>query len=405
MSDSTFPTVQINEQNAKELLAKEALIIKDLQKKLYILKNALIEEKKKTTSLEQLSSEMKSQIKQLEDEIIKKDEEIIKLNKEIMDFQNSISLGKSKLVEEENKDKKMMSNMTNIIENVFNKTKSLTLSNKNEIPNEVVLELENKKLKKKNEELDTELNNIKNKFFEEKKTLEEINTKNEKLIQNLQESINSKEIAIHIKNKELNENQQRIEMLLNNNKIWDLEKGKFNNELKSVQDKVTLLEKESKNKDELMQKLQNDNKKISDQNKELYIKIKNLKKELSNSKTYMKKFKCEIQNQPENYKAEISFGPKDDGEYVMLLQIQEDELIPIKLADVEYIRMNKRQNALDVSVLHNEKFKKFCFTHKDENVLNCIKNVYDDYFQIAMKKEVFPEDDDDFNENKNIFDI
>ena len=377
MSDSTLPTVQINEQNAKELLAKEALIIKDLQKKLYILKNALIEEKKKTTSLEQLSSEMKSQIKQLEDEIIKKDEEIIKLNKEIMDFQNSISLGKSKLVEEENKDKKMMSNMTNIIENVFNKTKSLTLSNKNEIPNEVVLELENKKLKKKNEELDTELNNIKNKFFEEKKT----------------------------KNKELNENQQRIEMLLNNNKIWDLEKGKFNNELKSVQDKVTLLEKESKNKDELMQKLQNDNKKISDQNKELYIKIKNLKKELSNSKTYMKKFKCEIQNQPENYKAEISFGPKDDGEYVMLLQIQEDELIPIKLADVEYIRMNKRQNALDVSVLHNEKFKKFCFTHKDENVLNCIKNVYDDYFQIAMKKEVFPEDDDDFNENKNIFDI
>ena len=161
MSDSTLPTVQINEQNAKELLAKEALIIKDLQKKLYILKNALIEEKKKTTSLEQLSSEMKSQIKQLEDEIIKKDEEIIKLNKEIMDFQNSISLGKSKLVEEENKDKKMMSNMTNIIENVFNKTKSLTLSNKNEIPNKVVLELENKKLKKKNEELDTELNNIK----------------------------------------------------------------------------------------------------------------------------------------------------------------------------------------------------------------------------------------------------
>ena len=47
MSDSTLPTVQINEQNAKELLAKEALIIKDLQKKLYILKNALIEEKKK----------------------------------------------------------------------------------------------------------------------------------------------------------------------------------------------------------------------------------------------------------------------------------------------------------------------------------------------------------------------
>ena len=401
MSDTNQPTVQITDQNAKELLAKEALIIKDLQKKLYIIKNALIEEKKKTTSLEQLSTEMKSQIKQLEEEIIHKDEEIIKLNKEIMDFQNSISLGKSKIVEEESKDKKMMSN---ILENVINKTKVLTnLSNNNDIPNEVVLELENKKLKKKNDEMEKELYIIKNKFFQEKNTFVELNIKNEKLIQDLRENLNSKEIAINIKNKELNENQQRIEMLLNNNKIWDLEKGKFNTELKTVQDKVLSLEKEIKNKDELILKLQNDNKIITDQNKELYIKIKNLKKELSNSKTYMKKFKCEIQNQPENYKAEISFGPKDDGEYVMLLQIKEDELIPIKLADVEYIRMNKRQNALDVSVLHNEKFKKFCFTHKDENVLNCIKNVYDDYFQIAMKKEIFPEDD--FCDNKNIFDL
>ena len=403
MSDTNQQGVQITEQNAKELLAKEALIIKDLQKKLYIIKNALIEEKKKTTSLEQLSSEMKSQIKQLEEEIIHKDEEIIKLNKEIMDFQNSISLGKSKIVEEESKDKKMMSN---ILENVINKTKVLTnLSNNNDIPNEVVLELEIKKLKKKNDEMEKELYIIKNKSFQEKNTFVELNIKNEKLIQNLKEDLNSKEIAINLKNKELNENQQRLEMLLNNNKIWDLEKGKFNTELKAVQDKVVSLEKEIKSKDELMLKLQNDNKIMTDQNKELYIKIKNLKKELSNSKTYMKKFKCEIQNQPENYKAEISFGPKDDGEYVMLLQIKEDELIPIKLADVEYIRMNKRQNALDVSVLHNEKFKKFCFTHKDENVLNCIKSVYDDYFQIAMKKEVFPEDDDDFNENKSIFDI
>ena len=401
MSDTNQQGVQITEQNAKELLAKEALIIKDLQKKLYIIKNALIEEKKKTTSLEQLSSEMKSQIKQLEEEIIHKDEEIIKLNKEIMDFQNSISLGKSKIVEEESKDKKIMSN---ILENVINKTKVLTnLSNNNDIPNEVVLELEIKKLKKKNDEMEKELYIIKNKSFQEKNTFVELNIKNEKLIQNLKENLNAKEIAINLKNKELNENQQRLEMLLNNNKIWDLEKGKFNTELKAVQDKVVSLEKEIKSKDELMLKLQNDNKIMTDQNKELYIKIKNLKKELSNSKTYMKKFKCEIQNQPENYKAEISFGPKDDGEYVMLLQIKEDELIPIKLADVEYIRMNKRQNALDVSVLHNEKFKKFCFTHKDENVLNCIKSVYDDYFQIAMKKEIFPEDD--FGDNKNIFDL
>ena len=400
MSDKNQPVVP-GDQNTKELLAKEALIIKDLQKKLYIIKNALIEEKKKTTSLEQLSHEMKSQIKQLEEEIIHKDEEIIKLNKEIMDFQNSISLGKSKLVEEEIKEKKKTN--LNIIENVINKTKSLTSSDKNEIPNEVVLELENKKLKKKNEELETELNSIKKKFLEEKNDLVNINLENEKKLKELNESVKSKELAIYIKNKELNENQQRIEMLLNNNKIWDLEKGKFNTELKATQDKLNLLEIELKNKEEIMQKLKNDYKKCSEQNMELYLKIKHLNSELSSSKTYMKKFKCEIQNQPENYKAEISFGPTGDGDYVMVLQIKEDELIPIKLTDVEYIKKNKQNDALDVSVLHNEYLKKFCFIHKDENVLNSIKNAYDEYFKIAMRMQTFPEEN--INSNKSIFDL
>ena len=399
MSDKNQPIIQITDQNMKEFIAKQELKIKDLQKKLYIISNALKEEKKKTAGLEQLSTEMKSQIKQLEEEIVHKDEEIIKLNKEIMDFQNSISLGKSKLVEEEIHDKKTKSN---IIENVFKKTKDL-VSEKNDIPNEVVLELENKTLKKKNEEMEKELSNLKTKFFEEKNSLVELNIKNEKIIQDLKESLNSKEMDIYQKNKVLNENQERIQMLINNNKMWDLEKGKFINELKALQDKITLLEKEVKNKDEIMQKLQNDNKKCAAQNSELYLKIKNLKNQLSNSKRYMKKFKCEIQNQPENYKAEIGFGPDENGEYIMQIQIKEDELIPINLSDVEYIRMNKRQDALDVSVLHNEYFKKFCFTHKDESILNSIKNAYDDYFQIAMKKEVFPEED--INPNKNIFDL
>ena len=392
-------TVQITEQNARELLAKEALIIKDYQKKLYVLKNALIDEKKKTSSLEQLSSEMKSQIKQLEEEIIHKDEEIIKLNKEIMDFQNSISLGKSKLVEEDKKTK------SNIIENVIKKTKVLTLSDKNDIPNEVVLELENKKLKKKNEELESELNNIKNKFFEEKNNLEEINNKNTKKIQELNESLTSKETAIYIKNKELNENQQRIEMLINNTKLWDLEKSKFNTELKTLQDKLSALEIELKSKDEITQKLQNDNKKCTQENLELYLKIKRLNKELTTQKTYRKKYKCEIQNQPENYKAEVSFGPTGDGDYVMLLQIKEDELISMKLTDVEYIRMNKQKDALEVSVIHNENFKKFYLIHKDEIVLNYIKDAYEEYFKIAKRMEIFPEENIEIDSNKNIFDL
>ena len=388
MSDKNQPIVQ-NEQDSKskELLAKEAIIIKDLQKKLIILKNALIEEKKKTTQLEQLSTEMKSQIKQLEDEIILKDEEIIKLNKEIMDVQNSISLGKSKVEDEiKEKDKNKVSN---IIGNVINKTKSLATvgSSENNIPNEVLLEIENKQLKKKNEEILDELNNIKTKFMEEKTTLVNININNEKIIKELNETLKTKENAINSKNKILNENQQRIEMLLNNNKIWDLEKGKFNLELKNTQDKVEELEKNLKEKDEILLKWQNDIKKYSQENLELFIKVKNLNYELANSKRVLKKFKCELINQPENIPCEISFGPTEENEYVMLLQMKIDELIQIRLIDVEYIRMNKQQNALDVSILHNENFKKFSIFHNDAQILNLLKEVYDDYFKIAMRMQ------------------
>ena len=388
MSDKNQPIVQ-NEQDSKskELLAKEVIIIKDLQKKLIILKNALIEEKKKTTQLEQLSTEMKSQIKQLEDEIILKDEEIIKLNKEIMDVQNSISLGKSKVEDEiKEKDKNKVSN---IIGNVINKTKSLATvgSSENNIPNEVLLEIENKQLKKKNEEIQDELNNIKTKFMEEKTTLVNININNEKIIKELNETLKTKENAINSKNKVLNENQQRIEMLLNNNKIWDLEKGKFNLELKNTQDKVEELEKNLKEKDEILLKWQNDIKKYSQENLELFIKVKNLNYELANSKRVLKKFKCELINQPENIPCEISFGPTEENEYVMLLQMKIDELIQIRLIDVEYIRMNKQQNALDVSILHNENFKKFSIFHNDAQILNLLKEVYDDYFKIAMRMQ------------------
>ena len=386
MSDQNQPIVE-SDQNliTKELLAKEAIKIKDLQKKLLILKNALIEEKKKTTQLEQLSSEMKSQIKQLEDEIVLKDEEIVKLNKEIMEVQNSISLGKNKIEDEiKEKDKKKVSN---IIGNVINKTKSLASSSPSDknIPNEVLLEIENKQLKKKNEEMQDELNNTKNKFLEEKTVLVNINISNEKIIKELNEALRSKENAINLKNKQLNENQQRIEMLLNNNKIWDLEKGKFNAELKSTQDKVEQLEKSLKDKDEILLKWQNDIKKYSQENLELFIKLKNLNYEIANSKRKLKKFKCELINQPENILCEISFGPTSENEYVMLLQMKEDELIKIRLIDVEYIRMNKQQNALDVSILHKENFKKFSIYHNDKEILNILRDTYEDYFNIAMR--------------------
>ena len=89
----------------------------------------------------------------------------------------------------------------------------------------------------------------------------------------------------------------------------------------------------------------------------------------------------------------------------MLLLIKEDELISMKLTDVEYIRMNKQKDALEVSVIHNENFKKFYLIHKDEIVLNYIKDAYEEYFKIAKRMEIFPEENIEIDSNKNIFDL
>ncbi len=71
----------------------------------------------------------------------------------------------------------------------------------------------------------------------------------------------------------------------------------------------------------------------------------------------------------------------------MLLQMKEDELIEIKLIDVEYIRMNKQRNALDVSILHNENFKKFSIVNKDIEILDLLREAYEEYFKIAMRMQ------------------
>ena len=71
----------------------------------------------------------------------------------------------------------------------------------------------------------------------------------------------------------------------------------------------------------------------------------------------------------------------------MLLQMKVDELIKIRLIDVEYIRMNKQQNILDVSILHNENFKKFSIYHNDKEILKLLSETYEDYFKIAMRMQ------------------
>ena len=104
--------------------------IKDLSVKIQVLKNALIEERKKTTLLETKNENLKSQVKELESVVSEKEKKLLQLTQESLDIQNALSL-------QRNKSTSNTSSVGSLIGNIFQKDSQ-----------DPLLEIEVKKLQK-----------------------------------------------------------------------------------------------------------------------------------------------------------------------------------------------------------------------------------------------------------------
>ena len=363
-----------------KLLEKQIQVNKELMVKFQAVKNGLIEERKKTSELERKHTQMKSQLTQLESVIEEKEKEIIKLTKESLDIQNALSL-------ERNKNTNKGSGLS-IIGNIFQKESTDPLS-----------EIEIKKLQKINSELKAENETIKKDFEEYKNQNIKINEEKDKQIQELKASISKTEVIINEKNKQLADDSKRIEILSQSIKEFDIEKAKFTTEFDKVnqvnndlQKQKKFMEKELQVKNETLKEWQERVKKFEQENLDLSLKATQYKFALAESNVVIQKFKCEKIGNP-NTTCEITFGPTEDSEYVMLYAEEKSKEERIKIEDVEYIKLTNqvtrgKQNELysiaDISILKNGTCLKFQLQATEELLTKLIQT-YKDFLNVALK--------------------
>ena len=146
------------EQKNQDILKKDA-IIKDIQSKLVLLRNALIEERKKANDLDEKNKQFTNQVNKLEKIIISKETEITNLTRDMLDLQEAISFEKSK-------------NVDGSVKNVFKSMSHIFQKEGN-----AITEVENKKLqttindlKDENERIINENKQLRTNFDEIKKS-------------------------------------------------------------------------------------------------------------------------------------------------------------------------------------------------------------------------------------------
>ena len=372
------------EEKLKQKLEKEALIIKDQQMKLQILKTALIDERKKSSEKDITINGMKDYISQLDQRVLDKDNEIIKLNKEIMEITNSISLDKDK--KEESGNKTTLDVMSNIV--------GALSKNEEDTAPSVLLEMENKKLKHHIEDLKEE----NDKFAEERRGLQE-------KIRCLEENVRKKEEENREENNSKTETINSLEHQLQEYKISvnTLEKiidslktdklslmdevNKLQNKMKTSEEFYEKLKKENEVKDKLFSKWQDDIKRLTQQNMELMFQVNKMKFLDKGKNDEIKKqiFKCEMIAKPNNIKCDVSLGPLENNEYAMLLEQDKSNIVQILLMDIESVRLDKENKRLNFRVMKNQTLNDFSLVNEDLDVLYAIQNTYDEYYKIDMK--------------------
>lgn len=318
--------------------------LKDLQLKLKLVSNALIEERKKSSSFEKQNNELKSQVAELERILNDKENDIIRLTKENLEIQNAMSLKNSGATDN-----------VSIIGKVFQKN---TADPVNEIKIKKLQE-EIAQLQEQKEKIATELNDFKvdaeNSIKEKTKVIIELTEEKNKFLNEISQ-----------KNKVLSENYQRIEIMSKSLADFDSIKEKLNDQLNET----------TKARDDLSAKLAETEKQLNEKTllyNQTYEKLKQSTQEglllgskitqykfdlLQNSTKTVYKFKCEKKAaQGENIKCIIYFGQTEDDEYVMMYKEGKNDERTIRIEDVEYLKIvgdkktDKQENQVEISIL------------------------------------------------------
>ena len=356
----------------QELLKKDG-IIKDIQSKLVLLRNALIEERKKASSFDEKNKELNNQINDLERVVKLKEEEIANLTRDMVDLQESISLEKNK-----NEDASVK-NVFKSVSHIFQKEGNNVTEDENKKLQTTINDLKdvNEKIKKENEELKKKLEELKNSSSNK---INDLTTKNKKMEENI----------LNI-NKKIDDYMKNIENMI----LSDVE---FKNEKKNLEKTNIDLEKENKIYKEEIEKKKIENnrqkerintlkekiKKTNEENIGLIVKMKRTSDAIGEFSTRIQQFKCEKKGKI-NSKCEIFFGPTEDHQYIMLVKNDNKSNEKILLENIEYLKLNSKEKIIEVSLMKNGSCQRYQLTSNQSDILEKIVETYQDYYNSVMR--------------------
>ena len=342
------------EQKNQDILKKDA-IIKDIQSKLVLLRNALIEERKKANDLDEKNKQFTNQVNKLEKIIISKETEITNLTRDMLDLQEAISFEKSK-------------NVDGSVKNVFKSMSHIFQKEGN-----AITEVENKKLKT---------------------NLDEIKKTNDYQINELTKKKKKMEQSVLDKNQQIDEFMKRLELIkvtdnqyMNEKKNLEIKISDLQNRNKKIKEEVEKTNNENYNQKEKINKIEDKIRKCLKENMELNIKMNQITDVVSENSTVIKKFKCDKKGKT-NSKCEISFGAIEDNQYIMLINDYYNKTSEkINIKNIDNFILNSKDKLIEVDVKNeNGKYQKYQLFSNQINILEKIFETYKDYYNI--EKEV-----------------
>jgi hypothetical protein len=181
--------------------------IKELQYKMQILKNAVIEERTKRGELEKEITRLKEINQVREDTIHNKELIIVNLNNEKFELQSAIEIERNR-----NKDDNM--SFSDLIGGIFQRRDSNVGDDSRKIINE-------------NKEMKTELEILKKKLDKQTSDFDNCKIEYQNLLNIQLNKVRSLEATILEKNKLIDENDKKLEIMFENYNKYDIERTKF----------------------------------------------------------------------------------------------------------------------------------------------------------------------------------
>ena len=326
------------EQKNQDILKKDA-IIKDMQAKLVLLRNALIEERKKANALDEKNKEYINQITKLEKVIISKETEITNLTRDMLDLQEAISLEKSK-------------NVDGSVKNVFKSVSHIFQKEGN-----AITEVENKKLQTTINDLKDENERIVNENKKLKTNLEEIKKTNDYQINELTIKNNKMEQSVLDKNQQIDEFMKRLELI----RVAD---NQNMNEKKNLEIKISDLQNRNKKLKEEVDKTNNENNNQKEKINKIELKNplqNNMKLESFNSTNYPRTINKSVSMNNSVYN--FPMGNKKSSSVNKLIKLNDYQNMTL---------LNNYPNLMTISLSQGKDYK---FNKMNGNNLNNINNI------------------------------